>query len=130
MPRPARTMAPEPAAPATLIYDGECGLCRSIATRLTRWDREHRITLVPFQQTGVVERFGIGLPALAGAMHLVLPGGRVFAGADAVPEILRLLPGPKRWLRLAFAMPGVSPAARRAYRWIAERRRCLVPGMH
>ena len=112
----------------TLIYDGECGMCRALVARLAVWDREHRIALVPFQDEGVVTRLGIGLPALAAAMHLVLPDGRVSAGADAVPELLRLLPGAKRWLRLVFALPGVRPLARRVYRWVAERRRCPVRG--
>jgi hypothetical protein len=68
------------------------------------------------------------LPALAAAMHLVLPGGRVFSGADAVPELGKLLPG-KRWWTWGFAVPGVRGAARRIYRRIAERRHCLVRGL-
>jgi predicted DCC family thiol-disulfide oxidoreductase YuxK len=61
-------------------------------------------------------------------MHLVLPDGRVLAGADAAPELLRLLPG-KGWLAPLFAVPGVLPIARRVYGWIARRRRCLVRGV-
>ena len=60
-------------------------------------------------------------------MHLVFPDRRVFAGADAVPEILRLLPG-RRWMRWLFAIPGVRPVARRVYAWVARRRRCAVRG--
>ncbi len=71
--------------------------------------------------------FGIPLPALAAAMHLIRPDGRVFAGADAAPELLRLLPG-KRWLAWAFRIPGVLPVARRVYAWVARQRRCLVRG--
>lgn len=112
---------------ATLIYDGECGFCRAIVARVRDWDREHAMRYVPFQDGGAVARFGVPLPALAAAMHLVLPDGRVFAGADAAPEILRRLPG-KRWLAAGFALPGVRPAARRVYAWIARRRRCLVRG--
>lgn len=112
----------------TLIYDGECGLCRALVARLGAWDREHRLALLPFQDEGAVAPFGITLPALAAAMHLVLPDGRVFAGADAVPEILRLVPAPRRWLRFVFGVPGARRLARRAYRWIAVRRRCLVRG--
>jgi predicted DCC family thiol-disulfide oxidoreductase YuxK len=112
----------------TLIYDGECGMCRALAARLASWDREHRMAQVPFQDQRVVARFGIALPALAAAMHLVLPDGRVFAGADALPEILRLVPAPRRWLRFVFSLPGAQAAARRAYRWVALRRRCLVRG--
>src|SRR5256885_13096752 len=39
------------------------------------------------------------------------PDGRVFAGADAVPELLQRLPG-KRWLAWGFRIPGVPPLAR------------------
>ena len=112
----------------TLIYDGECGFCRQAVERLRRWDREHRLRYVPFQDESEVARFGIALPALAAAMHLVLPDGRVYAGADAVPELGKLLPG-KRWWAWGFAVPGVRHVARRVYRRIAERRRCAVRGL-
>ncbi|HXF95740.1 MAG TPA: DUF393 domain-containing protein [Gemmatimonadales bacterium] len=112
----------------TLIYDGECGLCRQSVDQVRRWDRDGRIAVVPFQDREAVERFGIALPALAAAMHLLLPDGRVFAGADAVPELLKLLPG-KGWLRWVFWLPGVRPVARRVYRHIAERRHCLARGV-
>jgi predicted DCC family thiol-disulfide oxidoreductase YuxK len=116
-----------PADGPTLIYDGECGLCRQAVELLHRWDREHVLRFVPFQDEAAVAAFGIALPALAAAMHLVLPDGRVFAGADAAPELLRLLPG-KRWIAPLFRVPGALPLARRAYAWIARRRHCLVRG--
>lgn len=112
----------------TLIYDGECGVCSQAVARLRRWDREQVLRFVPFQDGAAVARFGIELPALAAAMHLILPDGRVSAGADAAPELLRLLPG-KRWLAPLFGVPGVLPLARRAYAWIAARRHCLVRGV-
>jgi predicted DCC family thiol-disulfide oxidoreductase YuxK len=113
----------------TLIYDGECAFCRRWVDLVRRWDRDHRLDLVPFQDQQRVARFGIPLPALAAAMHLVLPtpDGRVLAGADAAPEILRLLPG-RRWLAGLFRVPGVRPVARRVYAWIARQRHCLVRG--
>lgn len=113
---------------ATLIYDGECGFCREAVGLVAMWDRERRLTLIPFQEQARVAAFRIPLPALAAAMHLVLPDGRVLAGADAAPELLRLLPG-KRWMAPLFAVPGVLPVARRVYSWIARRRRCLVRGV-
>lgn len=113
----------------TLIYDGACGFCRRSVELIRRWDREQRIALIPFQDQARVASFAIPLPALAAAMHLVLPppDGRVLAGADAVPELLRLLPG-KRWLAWGFRIPGALPMARRLYAWIARRRNCLVRG--
>src|SRR5439155_156445 len=83
----------------------ECGFCRESVGLVRRWDREHRLAIVPFQDQERVAAFGIPLTALAAAMHLVLPDGRVFAGADAAPELLRLLPG-KRWLAWPFSLPG------------------------
>lgn len=119
--------ATDPADP-TLIYDGDCGICQQAVARLRRWDREHVLRFVPFQDQAAVRAFGIELPALAAAMHLILPDGRVFAGADAVPELLKLFPG-KRWLAPLFWIPGVLPIARRIYARIAARRHCLVRGI-
>jgi predicted DCC family thiol-disulfide oxidoreductase YuxK len=111
-----------------VIYDGECSICQQSVDLLKRWDREHALRYVPFQDEAAVARFRIALPALAAAMHLVFPDGRVFAGADAVPELLPLLPG-KRWLAVWFRIPGVLPLARRLYARIAARRHCLVRGV-
>src|ERR1043166_622261 len=116
------------ASKPTLIFDGECGMCQNAVARLRRWDREHRLRFVPFQDESAVQRFGIALPALAAAMHLVFPDGRAFAGADAVPELGKLLPG-KRWWSWMFALPGTRPVARRIYARIAQRRHCLVRGL-
>src|SRR6266545_868047 len=126
-PAPPLPAVAEPKRP-TLIYDGECAMCRQAVELLRRWDREHVLHFVPFQDEAAVARFRIALPALAAAMHLILPDGRVYPGADAVPELLRLLPG-KRWLAPLFRIPGVPPIARRVYAWIAVRRRCLVRGI-
>ena len=124
MPPPSRTESHSP----SLIYDGECGVCRTAVELLRRWDREHVLRFVPFQDAVAVARFGIALPALAAAMHLVLPDGRVYPGADAIPELLSLFPG-KRWLAPLFRIPGVLPLARRIYAGIAVRRHCLVRGI-
>src|SRR6266508_5785415 len=105
----------------TLIYDGECGVCRQAVELLRRWDREHVLRFVPFQDAVAVARFGIALPALAAAMHLVLRDGRVYPGADAIPELLKLFPG-KRWLAPLFRIPGVLPLSRRLYAPVDLRR--------
>ena len=112
----------------TLIYDGECGICQQAVALLKKWDREHVLRYVPFQDGAAVLRFGIALPKLAAAMHLVFPDGRVYPGADAIPRLLDRLPG-KRWLAWLFHIPGVLPLARRIYAWIAIRRHCLVRGL-
>ncbi len=120
-------MRADPPIRPTLIYDGECGFCRAAIERVRRWDRERRLATIPLQDGARVAAFGIPLAALAAAMHLILPDGRVFAGADAAPELLRLLPG-KGWLAWLWRLPGVPALARRVYARIAARRRCLVRG--
>ena len=112
-------------ADATLIYDGACGFCRDAVALLGRWDRAGRVRVLAFQDEQAVAPFGLGRPALAAAVHLVLADGRVFAGADAVAEALRLLPG-RRWLGALLRLPGVRALARRGYAWVAVRRHCLV----
>jgi predicted DCC family thiol-disulfide oxidoreductase YuxK len=66
-------------------------------------------------------RYGVTPQAAAQAMHLVLPGGRVVAGAAAVRVLLRR----SRWafpLAWAWYLPGVPWLADRAYRWVAAHR--------
>lgn len=65
-------------------------------------------------------------PALADeacleAMQLVLPDGRILAGADAVPELLRRLRG-WRWVASIVGLPPVRPVTRRCYAWVARHR--------
>jgi predicted DCC family thiol-disulfide oxidoreductase YuxK len=55
------------------------------------------------------------------AMQLVLPDGRVLAGADAVPELFARIPH-WQWVPGLFSLPGMRPIARRAYAWIARNR--------
>lgn len=112
-----------PVDQVVLIYDGACGMCDDAVALVRRWDRDGRLTCVPFQDEARVAGYGVPLRELAAAMHVVLPDGRVYVGAGAAPEILRRLPG-KAWIAALLGLPGVMPAARRLYAWIAARRRC------
>lgn len=108
-----------------LLYDGGCGFCRTWVGRLRWWDRAGRIDYVPYQQRSAVA----GLPwvsdeALDRAMHFIAPGGRIDAGARAVPAILGYLPG-GALIRPLFRVPGIKWVADRVYRWVATRRRLL-----
>jgi predicted DCC family thiol-disulfide oxidoreductase YuxK len=62
------------------------------------------------------------------AMQLVLPDGRVLAGADAVPELLRRIRG-LGWLAGIFSVPGLRPLARVVYGWIARNRMRISCGL-
>lgn len=111
--------------PAFLIYDGECSMCRASALWLLR--RALRggaedLEIFPCRSPARRVRFPqIDDETCRGAMQLVLPDGRVLAGADAVPEILLRIPR-WRWLARFFALPGARPLARHVYAWIARNR--------
>jgi len=113
------------AAAAVLIYDGECAVCRASALWLMRRALAGGATdleIVPCRSSLRAERFPqVSERACMEAMQLVLPGGTVLAGADAVPEILERIPR-WRWLRRLFDLPAARPLARRAYAWIARNR--------
>ncbi|MBI1847079.1 MAG: DUF393 domain-containing protein [Candidatus Rokubacteria bacterium] len=114
-----------------LIYDGECALCRASALWILRRVRgEDALEILPCRSPVRRARFPqVAEDVCLTAMQLVLPDGRVLAGADAVPELLGRMRG---WRRLAwvFSLPGARPLARRVYAWIAEHRvriSCRLP---
>jgi predicted DCC family thiol-disulfide oxidoreductase YuxK len=109
--------------PAVLIYDGECAMCRASALWLMRLALSRgALEILPCRSEPRRARFPhVSDAACASAMQLVLPDGRVLAGADAVPELLRRVRG-LGWLAGVFALPGVRPVSRRVYAWIAKNR--------
>jgi predicted DCC family thiol-disulfide oxidoreductase YuxK len=117
---------------ATLVYDGECAMCRASALWLMRRALSSgRLEILPCRSGVRVARFPhVSEEACLGAMQLVLADGRVLAGADAVPELLRRIRG-WGWVAGVFAWPGVRPLARRVYAWVARHRMrisCSLPG--
>jgi predicted DCC family thiol-disulfide oxidoreductase YuxK len=108
-----------------LIYDGDCGLCRTSALWIMRCALGGGATqfeILPCRSSARRQRFPqVSEESCLTAMRLVLPDGRVLGGADAVPEILLRIPR-WRWLARIFALPGVRPVARRIYAWIADNR--------
>ena len=82
----------------------------------------HAIEILPCRSPVRAARFPqVSESACLTAMQLVLPDGRVLAGADAVPEILERIRG-LAWIATLFALPGMRPIARRVYGWIARNR--------
>jgi predicted DCC family thiol-disulfide oxidoreductase YuxK len=116
-------MVPPPAPVATLIYDGECAMCRASALWIMRRAMDGgALEILPCRSAPRRERFSqVSDAECMTAMQLVLPDGRILAGADAMPELLRRIP---RWRRLAalFDVPGMRPLGRVVYTWIARNR--------
>lgn len=110
---------------AVLIYDGDCPMCRASALWLLRRAMAggaRGLEILPCRSPARRRRYPqINDEACLSAMQLVLPDGRVLAGADAVPEILRRIPR-WGWLARLLALPAVRPVARRLYRWVADNR--------
>ena len=106
----------------TVVYDGECGICRRSVELLREWDTEGRLRFLPFQGPGVMERYPqIEEREFRRAVQLVAPDGRHWSGADATERALRQTPRGRRiaWL---FDLPLARPVARRVYRWVARNR--------
>jgi predicted DCC family thiol-disulfide oxidoreductase YuxK len=115
-----------------LIYDDECSMCRASALWLMRRalaGGARDLEILPCRSPVRRERYPfIADETCMAAMQLVLPDGRVLAGADAAPEILRRIPR-WRWLAALFALPFARPFARRVYTWIARNRMRLSCGL-
>ncbi|OGL11310.1 MAG: hypothetical protein A3I17_03480 [Candidatus Rokubacteria bacterium RIFCSPLOWO2_02_FULL_72_37] len=111
------------APPAVLIYDDECAMCRASALWLMRLALTGgALEILPCRAEARATRFPqVPEAACLVAMQLVLPDGRVLAGADAVPELLRRVRG-LGWVAAVFALPGMRPLARRVYGGIARNR--------
>jgi predicted DCC family thiol-disulfide oxidoreductase YuxK len=106
-----------------LIFDGECAFCRYW---IERWRilAQGRIDVAAFQD--VANRFPeIPAQEFERAVQLVTPDGRVRAGAEAVAESLRTVPG-WGWLARAHGgVPGVAPVSAWGYRLVATHRQAF-----
>jgi predicted DCC family thiol-disulfide oxidoreductase YuxK len=110
-------------APAVLIYDAECSVCRAAAAWVRRKAAApDAFEFVPCRAQEARQRFpAIPEADCLAAIHLVLPGGGTLAGERALPEILRLLPRYRRAAAL-FRLPGAFAVARFLYRGFAAHR--------
>jgi len=105
-----------------VIYDGACGLCQGSVAWLSRRAVRGEFEFLPCQATERRARFPwMDERTCLEAIQLLLPDGRVLAGAGAIPEILKRLRG-WRWLAACFRLPGAGPLAPRLYAWVARHR--------
>ncbi len=106
---------------AVLVFDGHCLFCRRQADRLNALSGQ-RLRLESFHEAGVLARYPkLTEEACEQAMQLVLPDGRIFSGATAAAEALRLHPV-LRWISWVYYLPGVKQLSDAVYRWIAKNR--------
>jgi predicted DCC family thiol-disulfide oxidoreductase YuxK len=118
---------PNPPSTPLLVFDGDCGFCRSWIARWRRMTTE-RVAYEPYQKAAA--RFPT-LPRgrFRHAVQLILPNGDVSEGAEAVLRTLTLGPHPsrhQRWLQIYQASPGAAAVSEWAYQWIAGHRPLLT----
>ncbi|HET9440433.1 MAG TPA: DCC1-like thiol-disulfide oxidoreductase family protein [Longimicrobiales bacterium] len=114
----------------TVVYDGACKVCGRLARVLEKWDRRADLAVVPSQAPGVKACFPwIPDSAYRESLQLIGPGGKTWQGAEAIEQLLNVLPRGKliSWI---FRIPLVRGMADRFYRWFARNRYKLGCGEH
>ena len=103
-----------------LLFDGDCGFCRRWIARWKAITGPH-VEYAPFQD--VESRYPqITREQFESGVQLVLPGGEVHSGAEAVLRALAVVPGTGWLLWLYLWMPLFGRMARCSYRFIARHR--------
>ena len=103
-----------------LIFDGDCGFCRSGIARWKQMTGE-RVDYAPLQSDDIAARFPeLTREQLESAVHLIQPDGRVTRAAEAVFQLLAVQ---RRWpLWMYEKMPGIKPLTEFVYRRVAANR--------
>jgi len=106
-----------------LFFDAECEFCTGIAKWLTAPMRRRGLAVAPLQDPRVGSLLGLSPKELLRAIRFVLTDGSHYEGAGAVLAVARELwwAQPLVWLA---KLPGMMPAMRAAYHWVARHRRC------
>ena len=104
----------------TLVYDGDCGICRYW---VDYWQglTGDRIVYRPYQEAAS-DFPDIPRDAFARAIQLIEADGSVYSGAAATYRVLRQAPGRGAWWWLYAHAPGFAPASEWAYGFFSRRR--------
>jgi predicted DCC family thiol-disulfide oxidoreductase YuxK len=109
-------------APMTVLFDGNCPFCSRSAHAIQQTFGKERIALCDFQQAGALDAYpAVTRDAAVAKMHVVMPDGRVYAGAEAFARIAISVPlaGWPAWL---YYVPGVKQIADATYALVAKYR--------
>jgi len=105
-----------------MLFDGECGFCRRWIARWKDLTGE-AVEYIPYQDAAVETRFPELLPErMAEAVHLVMPSGHVYRGAEAVFRALAIPKG-RHWTVWAYERrPGFAAISEFFYELVARHR--------
>ncbi|HEX5224747.1 MAG TPA: DCC1-like thiol-disulfide oxidoreductase family protein [Solirubrobacteraceae bacterium] len=103
-----------------LIYDRDCGLCRTIVAAALALDRPRRLRPVAVQSSQAARLLGgMTEEQRLDSVHIVHPDGHASSAGAALAELATLLPGFAAVGRGLRARPALSE---RAYRLVAGHR--------
>src|SRR6266542_2536213 len=116
------------AACATLVFDGDCAICRSW---VSYWQRltNGRVIYRSYQDAAA-EFPTIPREAFERAIWLIEPDGRVHSGAAAAYRVLLYAPGHGGWWWMYARVRGFAAASEWAYTFFASRRDLLNRATH
>ncbi len=107
----------------TLIYDGDCGICRRW---VTYWEGLTGTRVIYRTYQDAAQDYpSIPLDAFRHAIQLVDADGQVYSGAAATYRVLCYAPGRRGWWWLYTHVPGFALVAESAYAFFAGHRGLL-----
>jgi predicted DCC family thiol-disulfide oxidoreductase YuxK len=106
---------------ATLVFDGDCGMCTRSVRLLRRLDRTGRVEVLAAQVEGVRERTGLTVAETEAAAWTVSERGDRVGGARAIALAIAVARGAS-WPLLPWRVPGLPWVLDRVYRFVAEHR--------
>jgi len=105
----------------TIIFDGSCGFCTATTLILRSLDWRKRIRLVPFQQPGIPEQYGLTLQQCETSVWAILLSGRKYSGARAISAALDAITVVPIF-SLLYLFPLIGPLEEKLYHWVARNR--------
>jgi predicted DCC family thiol-disulfide oxidoreductase YuxK len=113
-----------PAPTWTVLYDADCGICRTLLAGLLRWDWNRRLRPLALQAAESDRLLADLAPAeRMASWHLISPSSERWSAGAALPPLLRLLPGGRA---PAAAFARFPAATEHGYRWVADHRSDLA----
>ena len=116
------TAIPTPTATPSwaVLYDPDCGFCRTALGVILRADRDRRLRPLAIGSAEADRLLGDLTPAQRErSWHLVDPDGHRESAGAAAPPLLRLLPGGAVPAAALARVPGFTEGA---YAWVADHR--------